>query len=468
MSYPDPQEDIKLIFTVLGMFLLLILFSFIAFATGTIQADAKTQRTQAIAYGQTCGDIQNTINNSATGTTIYLVGAEYICDTKLQFNGKAMNLVGTNGTKLVAQGQIGGLIYDFVANPNVEVSGIIFDVNSQSNVTGISTGAGLNLVLRNITVTNCKDIWCIRIGDLGASSTLTMNKVTVSSSTNSTFESVLVMNTNICQITNNTFTNLTQAPAALALYVGATNCVVKNNHYASNTIRDFYSSGADNFVYTRNKTTASPNMPITARGVQIFNTRNAVFSWNDVEGQNDGYSASGGFIIYDYNVGLDGHNTGAWASSSNIIIENNIINKSYSAVSIPCMPGDDKHYEKRNIIIRNNIIIDPLWKAVDVGCPKNASNMTNIDIIGNRVQGTTKVFDGGNFSITGASSSSITNVTIRNNIGLRSSAGGNSSCIYLTGVSNVITKGNDCAGVAKGIYKDIEIDASTTASIIIK
>jgi len=284
-----------------------------------------------------------------------------------------------------------------------------------------------------------------------------MDNVTISSSTNATFEAVLVMNTSSCLIQNNTFTNLTQGPAALALYVGAKNCVVRNNNYANNTIRDFYSSGADTFLYTGNKTTASPNMPITARGVQIFNTRNAVFSRNEVEGQNDGQSASGGFIIYDYNVGLDGHNTGQWASSSNIIIENNIIDKAYSAVTMPCMPGDDKHHERRNIIIRNNTIIDPLWKAIDIGCPNKVAKMDNIVITGNIATGTTRVFDGGNFSITGQASSSITNIIIRNNTGLRSSAGGNSSCVFITGASNYTVKNNNCTGVAKGSYADIEI-----------
>lgn len=433
-------------------------------------ASAKTNRKQAIVIGSTCKDIQNTIHNSEAGTTVYLNG-EYTCDTKLQFNGKAIKLTGTKGTKLVAQGQIGGLIYDFIPNSSVEITNIIFDVNSQSNVTGISLGAGVNVALKNITVTNCLDIWCIRTGELGAYGSLLMDNVTVSSSTNSTYEAVLVMNARYCLIQNNTFTNLTQSPASLALYVGTTQCVVRNNNYVNNTIRDFYSSGADSFIYDGNVTTPASSSPITARGVQIFNTKRAIFSNNTITGQNDGQSASGGFIIYDYNVGLDGHNTGQWATSSDIYIINNTINKSYSAVSIKSMYGDDKHYEKRNIVIKGNKIIDPLWKAIDIGAGDKYQDMANIEIVNNVVSGVTKVFDGGNFSITGggaSTSSSIRNVTVKGNVGLRSSAGGNSSCVFVTGAKNVIIEKNNCDGVGKGSFKDIEVNASTTSGVIVR
>jgi hypothetical protein len=439
------------------------------FLIATANGYAKTNRKMSIVIGNTCTDIQNTINNSATGTTIYLTGT-YTCDVGL-IPKKDVRLLGTgtSTTRLVAQKDIGGIVYDYGANTGlVEIAKMTLDVNKQSKVVGIAYGAGKNFYLHDIEITNCLDIWCGNLGNLGTSGRLIMDRVTVSSSTNATYEGVLVTNMSGCLIQNNLFTNLTQGPAALALYVGTANCVVRNNNYANNTIRDFYSSGADNFLYTGNKTTASPDMPITARGVQIFNTRNAIFSRNYIEGQNNGQAASGGFIIYDYSVDLDGHSTGAWATSSNIIIENNIINKSYSGVSMPCVYGDDKHYEKSNIIIRNNTIIDPLWKAVDIGCPNKTAKMDNITITGNVATGTTRVFDSGNFSITGQASSSITNVVISNNTGLRSSAGGNSSCVFIAGASGITLKGNKCDGVSKGTFSPIQIDASTTNNVIIK
>lgn len=445
--------------------LITVTLTSIALSMFTLATFAKTNKTQALAYNKTCSSIQTLINNAATGSTVRING-DYVCDTKLTFN-KPIKLVGN--AKLIAEPNIGGIVYDFNNNQEeIIISGITFDVNNQPNVTGISFGANANVILRDITVTNCKDIWCVRLGDTGAPSSIRLNRITVSSSTNSTFESVLVMNTSSCLIQNNTFTNLTQGPAALALYVGAKNCTVRNNNYVNNTIRDFYSSGADTFLYTGNVSTAATSTLITAHGIQIFNTRNATFTNNILNGQNDGQGASGGFIIYDYNVGLDGHNTGAWATSSNIYIEGNTINKSYSAVSMPCVFGDDKHYEKQGIYIRNNTIIDPLWKAIDIGCPQKDSNMSDIVISGNIATGTTKVFTAGNFSLTGASTTSIRNVTITNNTGLQSSAGGDSSCIFIDGVSNVTISGNQCDGVSKGLFTPIQINASTTANIVLQ
>lgn len=450
----------------------LILYPIIIFIMAMLwminDVDAKAVRKQAIVIGSTCADIQEVISKSATGTTVYLNG-EYTCNTKINFNGKSIKLVGTKNTKLVAQGDIGGIIYDYGSQSQmIQIENIMLDVNKQSKVIGLALGASKNVYLKNIHITNCLDIWCSNIGSLDNKTNLYIDNVTVSSSTNSTYESMLLVNTQNCLVENSNFYNLTEGPASLAVYVGSSQCIIRNVKYSNNTIRDFYVSGADHIWYDNNKSSPASGTPITARGVQIFNTKFAVFSNNDITGQNDGQSASGGFIIYDYNVGLDGHNTSKWATTSDIYIINNTINKSYSAVSIKAMYGGDKHYEKRNIYIRGNKIIDPLWKAVDIGAGQIPQDMSNIEISGNIVTGETKVFTAGNFSITGASTSSIRNVIIKNNVGLRSSAGGDSSCIFVEGASNVIMEGNKCDGVGKGAFADIQVNASTTSNIIIK
>jgi hypothetical protein len=417
---------------------------------------------------KTCTAIQNAINNAATGTTINLVSGDYICTSNINTKGKSTDIVGSTSTKLIAQGNIGGLIYDYSsASGTIKVSNITFDVNNQSSVSGISTGPAQKIILNNIKVINCKNIWCVKVGEIGPVSEFTMTNSTIGTSTNSTYESVLAVNVKNCLIKNNTFNNLTQAPAALALYVYSKNCVIKNNYFTDNTIRDFYSSGADHFLYDSNISTPKATTTITAHGVQIFNTTFATFSNNVMTGQNNGSDAGGGFLIYDWAVALDGHPIEQWATTTDITIINNKIIKSYVGVSMNCVSGGDKHYEKRNIVIKNNTIVDPLWKAIDIGCPNQAGKMTNIEITGNIATGTTRVFDGGNFSVTGQASSSISGVIIKKNTGLRSSAGGDSSCIYLSGVSNVTITGNNCTGVNKGSFAPIQVNANTTANIII-
>lgn len=425
-------------------------------------------KNSVLVVEKTCAAIQSTIDASATGTRIFLTDGDYMCNSNLTTRGKSIKLSGDKATRLVAQGAIGGLIYDYQsASSSIDISNITFDVNNVSNVSGISTGIVQNITLKNVKVVNCKDIWCIKIGDLGGKSEVTILNSTIGTSTNSTYEALLLMNAQNCIVRNNTFTNLTQAPAAFGLYVGSTNCIIRNNYFTHNTIRDFYSSGADHFLYDSNVSVASTSAIVSAHGVQIFNTKNAIFSNNRMTGQNDGSSAGGGFLIYDYAVGLDGHDTSAWATTSDITIKNNIINKSYVGISMNSVAGDDKHYDKPRITITGNTIIDPLWKAIDIGAGNVAQNMTDIEISYNKVQGVTKVFDAGNFTINGMSTSSIRNVVIKGNTGLKSSAGGSSSCVYVRGASNVTITANNCTGVNKGSYSPIQIDASTTANIII-
>ena len=470
-------------------------FPVLASATGTISWLNGTTYVDGYSYPKTCAGIQSAINRSATGTTIFLPPGVYDCAAggALSFMGKSQRLIGAGASTTIirANGVTGGIIYDYFSTDTdpskrsgIEIAGITFDVNNTSNISAIQIASSENLNIHDIRVVNNQDIWAVLLGSIGgvlgseteadydasASKGLKFNDNEVAYSRFGTNEGVLCVNCRNYQINGNYFHDNTQGPAALAVYVGSKNGVISGNVFSSSTIKSFYSSGVDGYVFSNNITTQATGT--ISGGIQVFNTKNATIENNILNGTNNGSSANGGISIYDYSVKLDGHNMLDWATTTDIHIRNNEINNFYYGVQMGAVSGGDKHYEKSNIFIERNTFSNGLWSAIQIGTSGSSANdstqnIKNVHIIGNTEVGPNSVFDVGVINITGSTTNPnlVRDIFVYDNKATRSLAGSNSAGINISGVNSLRYGNNHVEGTAKGTWSDIQIGTESTSTI---
>ena len=307
-----------------------------------------------------------------------------------------------------------------------------------------------------------------KIFSIVRSTNLRFNNNTVASSTNGTHESFLCVNCRDYQIKDNYFFNLTEGPAAFAIYGYSKNGVISGNRVASSSIKAFYSSDVDSFLFTNNILSYADGA-FPGAHIQIINTTHAQFIDNTLNGSSDGISGAGGFTIYDYSVPLDGHNFAYHPTTTDITIKNNKINKAYNAITMSTVSGTDKHYEKHNIIIDDNKCTDVLFSCVQINLSGNTTNVSKIFITNNKDFGSSEVFDQGAITIRGSATNTamLSDFEVSGNYVTRSTAGGNSSGIYIDGVSNGRVFNNFTENTGKGAYADIEMSATSTSGVFV-